>query len=186
MTEDRDARGTAASPNGDIDVAIEADIWKLEWPLAVQTSFDAARAALDFLSDDLEEPVELSLVLGDDRLVHNLNRTYRDTNASTNVLAFALHDANLSEVMSAPEGCQQASLAGDVIVAYETIVREAIDLGKTREAHLSHLIVHGVLHLLGYDHEVTADADKMMAAETAILARLGVGDPYAQSAGACL
>ena len=186
VTGARGARDAASvsRDHGDIAVAVEAHIWNREWPSAVQTSLDAARAVLDFLVDDVEHPVELSLVLGDDRLVHGLNRTYRDVDAATNVLAFALNDANLSVMMSVPEGCQQVSLAGDVVLAYETIVREAIDQGKARDAHLSHLVAHGVLHLFGYDHEKSVDADKMAAAETAILAHLGIGDPYAPTTGA--
>ena len=91
-----------------------------------------------------------------------LNRDYRGKDAATNVLSFP----------------QPAPLLGDIILARETVVREAAEKGVSFEAHLVHLIIHGWLHLQGYDHETEADAARMEAIEIAALARLGIDNPY--------
>ena len=113
---------------------------------------------------------ELSIVLADDAFVRDLNRDYRGIDRPTNVLAFPALEPE-------PAGDEPA-LAGDVVVARETMVQEAKDQGKPPAAHLGHLVVHGVLHLFGFDHETEADAERMERLEIAILARLGVPDPY--------
>jgi probable rRNA maturation factor len=116
-------------------------------------------------------PAEASILLTDDRHVRQLNRDYRGVDRATNVLAFALLD-----------GCAERDgvplLLGDVIIAYETAATEAQDARKTLADHLSHLVVHGILHLLGYDHGTDAEADAMERLEVSILTSLGVADPY--------
>ena len=121
--------------------------------------------------------VELSLVLADDATLQRLNREYRDRDAPTNVLAFAngIPDA------AAPAG--QAAMLGDVVVAWETLCREATAQSMSLADHFCHLVVHGTLHLFGYDHQVSRDAAEMEALESAILHELGVPDPY-RSGGA--
>ncbi len=114
--------------------------------------------------------VEASIVLADDALVRDLNRTYRRQDRPTNVLAFA-NDGW-------PDGSDGPRLLGDVVLARETVLREARDQGKSVAEHMSHLVVHGVLHLLGYDHEEARQAAKMEALEVAILAGIGIADPY--------
>lgn len=117
---------------------------------------------------------EVSLVLADNETVQRLNREFRGKDAPTNVLSFAGSDADFPEIPDAPVHL------GDIVLALETLQAEAAAQGKTGAAHLAHLTVHGLLHLLGYDHERgEADAAAMEALEVRILAHLGIGDPYA-------
>jgi probable rRNA maturation factor len=124
--------------------------------------------------------LEIGVRLTDDRGIQDLNRDWRGQDKPTNVLAFALEDdaAGLT-------GAEASVLPlGDIVVAFETCAREAQDDGKTMTHHLCHLVVHGTLHLLGYDHDKADDAEIMEAAEREILAGLGVPDPYANSVAA--
>jgi probable rRNA maturation factor len=111
----------------------------------------------------------VSLLLGDDATIAQLNYQFRGKNGPTNVLSFP--PAHLGE---GAEG-----FLGDIALAAETIVEEANFQGKRFENHAAHLVVHGFLHLLGYDHENPADAEAMEAREREILASLGIEDPYA-------
>jgi probable rRNA maturation factor len=117
--------------------------------------------------------VEISLVLGDDALVQRLNRDYRGVDKPTNVLSFAALDDD------GPLPSDGPVLLGDVVLAYETMRAEAEADGKTISAHLSHLVVHGVLHLLGYNHSEDEEAEAMETLERSILAVLDIADPYA-------
>lgn len=121
-------------------------------------------------SEDYPGAVELAVVLADDRLVRSLNREYRGRDSATNVLSFAGLDG--------PGEPGAPCLLGDVVLARETVVREACEQGKSPADHLAHLVVHGVLHLLGHDHQTTAQAETMENLERAVLAGLGVADPY--------
>jgi len=152
-----------------IDVIERAAVWRRALPDAPEICRTAAAAALARGAAGVAG-AELSIVLADDDLVAKLNRTYRGIAKPTNVLSFA----------SAEPARRRAPLRllGDVVVAHGTIAREARAQGKTLTDHLTHLVVHGVLHLLGFDHERTAEARRMEALEVAILARLGVADPY--------
>jgi probable rRNA maturation factor len=105
---------------------------------------------------------DVSVVLADDAFVQDLNRTYRGKNKPTNVLSFPGDNDEL----------------GDVLLAYETVKKEASEQGKRFADHAAHLVVHGCLHLLGYDHERARDAEKMEALEVRILRQLGVLNPY--------
>jgi probable rRNA maturation factor len=175
----------------DISFSLEAGDWE-----AVVTDVEmlveaAARAAFEAAErpEILDgAPAEMSLVLADDALVQTLNRDYRDKDKPTNVLSFALLDdlEDTYDVLARDEG--MPILIGDVILAFETVQREALEQGKSFGDHLTHLVIHGVLHLLGYDHQSDPDADRMERLETSILARMGIADPYsanpAQAAGA--
>ena len=110
---------------------------------------------------------ELSLVFTDDAHIRELNRTYRGSDKPTNVLSFPQ-----------PAG---GPLLGDIVLAAETVAREAELSGKPREEHIAHLIIHGFLHLVGYDHEVEEEAERMEKLESAALAKIGIADPYAAS-----
>jgi probable rRNA maturation factor len=122
---------------------------------------------------------EVSVVLSDDATVQALNRDYRGHDRPTNVLSFA----NLEDVHAPrrPEG--EPVLLGDVVLARETLLAEARDQGKVPADHLAHLCVHGVLHLLGYDHLADDEAAAMEDLERRVLAALEIGDPYAARHG---
>lgn len=115
---------------------------------------------------------ELSLLLTDDRRIRVVNRDWRGFDKATNVLSFPA---------APPERIAASPLLGDIVLAYETVAREAEAEGKTRADHLSHLVIHGLLHLLGEDHETEAQARRMEALEVEALARLGIADPYADA-----
>ena len=114
---------------------------------------------------------EVTVVLTDDAEQRELNQQWRGFDKSTNVLSFPQ-----LEPFSPVSG-----LVGDITLARETVVAEAVEMGIALEAHFTHLVVHGFLHLLGYDHIEEADAVKMESLETKILATLGIADPYADS-----
>jgi probable rRNA maturation factor len=111
----------------------------------------------------------VSLLLGDDVSIADLNKQFRGKNGPTNVLSFP--------PATGAEG--EPGFLGDIALAAETIVEEANFQGKRFEHHAAHLVVHGFLHLLGYDHEKPADAEAMEARERTILASIGIEDPYA-------
>jgi len=117
-------------------------------------------------------PLEISLVFTDDAEQRSLNRDYRHKDRATNVLSFPNMDDD------APLAAGLPRLLGDVVLARETIEREAREQGKSIADHTVHLLVHGTLHLLGHDHEEAGAAAEMEALETAILAGLGIADPY--------
>ena len=151
-----------------VDLLLEAG----DWPdLSGLPVVEAAQRA--FAQAGEEGPADLSLVLADNALVRSLNAQYRGKDAPTNVLSFASRDA---EAPPLPEG--EIEPLGDVILALETIEAEATEQGKTFSAHLLHLVVHGVLHLVGFDHQDEAEAAEMEHLETVILADLGIADPY--------
>jgi probable rRNA maturation factor len=150
-----------------IDISINAKAWKTAKPAVARIIRRAATAV--FAAERLKNPIELSVVLTTDAAVQKLNKSYRGKDKPTNVLSFPAGDA---------------VLLGDVILAYGTIAREARAQAKSFQNHVSHLVVHGVLHLLGYDHERTADAEKMEKYEIKILAGLGIPDPYAEPVAA--
>ncbi|HJO88743.1 MAG: rRNA maturation RNase YbeY [Alphaproteobacteria bacterium] len=160
----------------EIDVAVSCDAWGREIPHADDLSRRVALTALTASGYDLEgRNVEVSLMLTDDAFIRSLNRNYRNQDKSTNVLAFASGDCE-----SAPPTGPMA--LGDVAVAFETVMREAQDQGKTPEEYLAHMVAHGVLHLLGFDHKNPAQAERMESLEVSILAELGCGNPYGDGA----
>ncbi len=113
---------------------------------------------------------EVSILLTDDREMRALNRTWRGKDAPTNVLSFPASDDP-----------SRPGLLGDVALAYETSQKEADAMGLALADHAAHLVVHGVLHLLGFDHEADQEAARMEALESQALAALGIKNPYAES-----
>ena len=153
-----------------VEVSVDCDAWVEACPAAAALVRTAARAALSGAAAQAGAPIILGLILTGDAEQRALNRQYRDQDAATNVLAFALGDA------AAPEGAPV--LLGDVVLAFATVAREAAEQQKPLADHLRHLVVHGVLHLLGFDHQSPGEAAAMEAREVAILKTLGVPDPY--------
>jgi probable rRNA maturation factor len=163
-------------PIAAIEVRSRCAAWKEAYPLAPRLVRAAARRALrrGAAAAGLALParVELGVNLADDACQQRLNRDYRGLDTSTNVLAFPAWTPGETPAADAP------LLLGDVVLAFETVTREAKEQGKPLADHLSHLMVHGVLHLLGYDHRAPNEALMMEALESSILASLGVPDPY--------
>ncbi|MCP4318415.1 MAG: rRNA maturation RNase YbeY [Hyphomicrobiales bacterium] len=166
----------ASVPAGNIDIllAVEAP----GWPSAdaLETLCDRTiTAAQAYLIEQTGQPFpdggcELSLVFGDDAAMRKVNLQWRDQDKPTNVLSFP---ACPVEPVNMP-----GPMLGDILFAHETVAREAAELGISFDNHLTHLLVHGFLHLLGYDHIDDADAGMMEGHETRILAMLDLSDPY--------
>ncbi len=160
----------AAGPQ---DVAIDVLIEAGEWPARAKLRSLAERAvgaAADRACPDLEPGAEVSLLFTDDSRMRRLNLRYRGKDRPTNVLS--LPAARLLVGRIGP-------LLGDIVLAAETVRGEAKAQELAESDHLTHLIVHGFLHLIGYDHEGDAEALVMEGLETAILNDLGIADPYA-------
>lgn len=132
----------------------------------------ATEAALAIAPVQPRAGAELSLLLTDDRRIRIVNRDWRGFDKATNVLSFPA---------APPERIADSPVLGDIVLAYETVAREAEAEGKAIGDHFSHLVIHGLLHLLGEDHESEAEAERMERLEIAALARLGIADPYADS-----
>jgi probable rRNA maturation factor len=142
------------------------------WPDGLEERADTAiQEALKQSKAKVAGVAEVTVVLTDDAEQHELNRQWRGFDKSTNVLSFPQLEP-FSPVVG---------LVGDITLARETVEKEAAEMGITFEAHFTHLVVHGFLHLLGYDHIEEADAVQMESLETQILASLGIADPYADS-----
>lgn len=158
------------SPSIAIDIAVEAGIWAEAVADYEALCHRALIAAIE-AAVELDGPVEVSVLLSDDAAIQVLNRDWRGKDKPTNVLSFPA-SADDGPVSGAPE------LLGDIAVAFETTAREALDQDKSLADHFSHLLVHGMLHLLGFDHETDAQADEMEPLEIEILAGLGIASPY--------
>jgi probable rRNA maturation factor len=154
------------------EVLVVADCWQAA-PEAETVIHRALAAAAAFVSADLGN-AELAIMLTDDAGVRTLNRNWRGIDKATNVLSFPALQP------SGRHGADAPRMLGDIAIAYETTRREADDEQKPFEHHLSHLAVHGFLHLIGYDHENDADAETMEEIERQILSHLGIPDPYAE------
>jgi probable rRNA maturation factor len=164
-------------PDASIEVSVSSAGWTDALPDAEAVAGAAARPAVarGLAAAAIAPPqcVELGIHLADDTEQHRLNRDWRGIDGSTNVLAFPGWDPAVPLPADAP------LLLGDIVVAYETAAREAEEQGTPFADHFRHLVVHGVLHLCGYDHASDAEAAVMEALEAVILAELGVADPYA-------
>ena len=126
------------------------------WSKAVAQVFEAA---------GLKDRGSCTLMLTNDEAVEKLNLTFRKQNKPTNILSF-------------PGGGEDLAYLGDMAMAFETCQREAALEGKSFKDHATHLLIHGLLHLLGYDHEQEGEAEEMEALEVKLLATMGIGDPY--------
>ena len=152
-----------------IDISIEDEAWTARLgdsgrvKVLVERAVGAALTAAELSASN---GTELSLLLCDDAYIRDLNRQWRGMDKPTNVLSFP------------PAAPMRAVTLGDIAVAYETSAREADERDIPLLDYLSHLIIHGVLHLFGFDHEDTTEADRMEALETRALAALGIASPY--------
>ena len=142
----------------EVDVLVNSPLWTGHQEVLV--------SALAAAAAEEKKAGVVSLMLGDDATMTRLNREWRGKDGPTNVLSF-------------PAPRVDPAFLGDIALAAETIAAEAEFQGKRFEHHAAHLVVHGFLHLLGYDHENPADAEAMEARERAILVSLGIDDPYA-------
>jgi len=154
------------------EVLTVAECWQSE-ANAETTIHRAIEAAVEMADADVGES-ELAIMLTDDAGIRALNSTWRGFDKPTNVLSFP---ALQPEGPVGPDDAPR--MLGDIAIAYETTRKEADDEQKPFDHHLSHLAVHGFLHLIGYDHENDADAEIMEALEVEILAQLGIPNPYA-------
>jgi probable rRNA maturation factor len=150
---------TRATRRSKVDVVLLDAAWAKALPGVERLVRRAARAALG------TKVRSLTVALSDDRRVHALNKRDRQKDKPTNVLSY-------------PSG--ETAFLGDIVLARQTVWREAKEQNKTPADHVAHLVVHGTLHLLGYDHETgEADAERMEALERRVLKKLGIADPYA-------
>lgn len=149
-----------------IEIAVECDEWGRRDLLDALVA-ESLQAVLDETGERLREGAEVSFLFGDDARIRDLNRQFRGKDQPTNVLSFP-----------GPEPLESALFLGDIALAFETIGCEAREQGKSLQDHSRHMIVHGFLHLLGYDHEDDAEADEMEAVEIRVLRALGVENPY--------
>lgn len=153
------------------DMSIETEKWESEE--ALRNLVDQALKST-FQQVGFEKiNSELSLVFTDDERIRIINEKWRHVNSATNVLSFPASAISPGE--------QPGPILGDIVIAYETVAREANNEDKTFDDHLSHLIVHGLLHLIGYDHQNDEEAEQMEQLEREILANIGISDPYANS-----
>ncbi len=177
MTDRPRARRSAPRPETSpappaIALRAQSRQWRALGDIAVlrQRAADAVQAALAVAPVQPCGGAELSLLLTDDKRIRIVNRDWRGFDKATNVLSFPA---------APPDRIASSPVLGDIVVAYETVAREAQAESKTLADHFSHLVIHGLLHLLGEDHETEAQAQRMEGLEVAALARLGITDPYA-------
>jgi probable rRNA maturation factor len=158
------------------EVLVVAGCWQSE-PEAEVVIQRAIATAAEIADADIGE-AELAVMLTDDTGIRTLNQNWRGIDKPTNVLSFP------ALAPTGPAGPDDAPrMLGDIAIAYETTRTEADDEQKPFAHHLSHLAVHGFLHLIGYDHEKDDDAEAMESLESEILAQLGIPDPYADRDG---
>ncbi len=160
---------TELNENLTIDMLIEAERWPDEADLRhlVDT---AIASAIESAQLNLPEQAELSIVFSDDNHIRDLNREWRQIDKATNVLSFPTREIKPGEM---PE-----LLLGDIILARETIEKESVASGVSFADHLTHLVIHGFLHIFGYDHIEDKDAAVMEQLERESLHKLNIGDPY--------
>jgi probable rRNA maturation factor len=144
-----------------IDVIVDSEQWRDAGAAKAVVRRAVMKAAVALSTN----PTELAVILTNDRKMRALNRNWRGTDAATDVLSFATKNAGGRHL-------------GDIVLAYETVVREARREHKPLAHHLAHLAVHGFLHLLGFDHESDEEAREMERAERAVLRQLAIPDPY--------
>jgi probable rRNA maturation factor len=150
---------------------ITASIWQKSFtdlPETIQKSLDVCDEELD-----PDSPTEVNFILTDDAEIRTINQQYRQQDKATNVLSFPAQIPDNTPISPKP--------LGDIYIAYEIVIREAESQDKKPEHHLTHLIIHGLLHLYGYDHIDDDEAEEMEALEILILSKLSIQTPYNDS-----
>jgi probable rRNA maturation factor len=155
-----------------VDVVVNASAWEAALPDLSNLAERVVRESLAASGATLAADCELCVAFCDDAEVRALNAAWRGQDKSTNVLSFPT-----------PGPLAQKPLLGDVAIAYETVAREAAEQRKTLHDHTAHMIIHGFLHLIGYDHVTQGEAEAMEALERRVAQALGISDPYADDAG---
>jgi probable rRNA maturation factor len=175
MASSSTKRPSAKRPGPKRTLQLQIEIDDGDWPPEKHTEKLLAPIVETLLKEiELPRPrMAATITLATDAVVRDLNKQWRKQDKPTNVLSFPNN-------LDAPATKGEPVFLGDVIVARETLAREAIEQNISFDHHLSHLVLHGILHLTGYDHETDAEAEVMEALETRILTRLGLADPYAE------
>jgi len=153
----------------EVEILVQSALWASE--PGAESTIRTALSALDAHLPASIDRGEIAIVLCDDSAIQCLNRDWRGLDKPTNVLSFP--------AAPGPGPLAGPKMLGDIAIAFETLRREAERDAKAFADHLAHLAIHGVLHLAGYDHEDDDEAQDMEACERAVLARLGIADPYA-------
>ena len=170
MLNTRKTTGQMPQDNPEIDIVLQAGDWPDEAEILDIVS-NAIAATVDTAKLRFPNEAELSVVLSNDEQVQILNKSWRKIDRPTNVLSFPVEDVAIGEM--------PGLLLGDIVLSIETITKEAAEQGISFNNHLSHLVIHGFLHIFGYDHIEDQEAEQMEALETACLGRLGIANPYA-------
>jgi probable rRNA maturation factor len=171
-TDGGDAHAGPDEPPLSLDIDVVHDGG--DWETVAAAEILVRRAAAALAAELALGRSEACIALSNDAQITELNGSYRGKPAPTNVLSFPAGP-------SIPIDDDDPQFLGDVVLALETLQREAAELGLPLEHHMQHLVVHGLLHLLGYDHRTDQEAQTMESLEVRILQRLGIGDPYAMA-----
>lgn len=162
-----------------LDLSLDDAAWQQALPHAKTLSHEVVREVFMDQKYHLADEMELSIILSNDHAVQQLNRDYRGKDKPTNVLSFNAFEWQRPLILESGQWFDgQPLILGDIVLALETVQLEAKRDGKSFEHHYMHLLVHGVLHLLGFDHIDNDEAEQMEQLEATILRRLGVSNPY--------
>lgn len=158
-----------------LDIIWEDKNWEI---LEEEYISNIVRVVLEEFPKTKNSEVEIALKLTCDENIRNLNHEFRGKNKPTNVLSFPDHDINPHDLLEIPS--QKAYIyIGDIACSYQTIKRESEEYGLTFKDHFAHMLVHGILHLLGYDHELSKeDEEEMIEKEISLLSKLSIKSPY--------
>jgi len=156
------------------DILIEDEVWSKKRLALPKLTESVLTETWKHIRAKSKASPRISLVFSNDKNIKKLNKKFRDKNKPTNVLSFQIWpDAKSLPPTQIP--------AGDIVFAYETVEREAIEMGISFRHHLTHLLVHGFLHLFGYDHMTDGEAEIMEGLEVKILKKMGIKNPYAET-----
>lgn len=166
----------------DLNVEVEDEQWEKALPDVLDLSYDIFEVFFPYINDEfdfeifeLEKLFIFNVLLSNDAHIQQLNKDFRSKDAPTNVLSFANMDS--PDFSQEIEKTEEVEL-GDIILGFETCQKEALELGVELKEHFSHLLIHGFLHLLGFEHQEAEDAEEMESIEVEILSKLNIKNPY--------